>query len=580
MQPVNSKSTLPFLLLCLFAAVIAACKPKEQPAAGDSISSVETPASIPFVPLQTDSISIVTFLESFPLFSYHKGDILAFYRKHDYAFGWFDSTGIKQAATNFVNILNALGNEGLRDTVIYISDLNSAMRAFITSGKPFGGRNSTTEQIEMLLTAEFFVYAQKIWGGISETESRKLSWYVRRKTIASDALLDSVLQGSSAAFVSFQPRYKQYELLKEQLKFYKELAQTSTWTPLQLPKDKKYIAAGDSLPVVVAIKNRLFLLGDLQVADSSALFDSLTTLAVKRFQRRFGLTADGRAGQKFLDALNTPPDYRIAQIEINMERCRWIPTDYHGDYVVVNIPEFKAHIYSADTLSWNMQVIVGSTSTSTTIFNDEIEYIVFSPFWKVPGSIIRNEIFPALVKDAQYLVRNHMELYNYSNNKSVDFNTIDMSRFTAQNFPFGVRQKPGAHNSLGWAKFIFPNAYDIYLHDTPNRNLFAETQRNFSHGCIRISEPQRFAEFLLRNDSTWTKSAIDSVMHGGIETKVVLEKPVPVMIVYFTAWVDADGILNFRKDIYGHDAGMMRSYNPTKQVSKPADRPVTAQAPE
>lgn len=560
MHVIKSKSVIHFFLLCTLAAFVSACNSKKNTIIGQIDLAVDTVIIIPFEPLLTDSLAIANFTVEFPLFKYHNRDINAFYKNRNYNFGWFDSTGITQTATKFINLLNHLGAEGIHDTVIYITDLNNAVNNFITTGNVYTGKSKLTEQIELLLTSEFFVYAQKVWGGISESESRELNWYVKRKTLSSTSLLDSILNGSSTVFASFQPQYKQYELLKSQLKFYKAIADSVSWDSLFLPMDKKFLEEGDSYPVITLIKDRLHILGDLTSMDTSSLFDSITTIAVKKFQSRFGLTTDGHAGKQFFETMNTPLSYRIAQIEINMERCRWIPTDLKGDFVIVNIPEFKAHVYSADTLSWDMQVIVGRTSTSTTIFNDEIKYIVFSPYWYVPGSIIRNEIFPTLVKNTDYLNRNHMELYDYSTRKTVNFNSNDISKYSSKTFPFGVRQKPGAFNSLGWAKFIFPNAYDIYLHDTPSRNLFLETQRNFSHGCIRISEPQKFAEFLLRNDTTWTKASIDSVMYGGEETKVILEKPVPIMIVYFTSWVDENGILNFRKDIYNHDSEMLEKH--------------------
>ncbi|HET8962364.1 MAG TPA: L,D-transpeptidase family protein [Chitinophagales bacterium] len=566
MQVIKSKSIIYFFLIFTLAALVSACNSKKNKIIGQIDLAMDSVIIIPFEPLLTDSLAIANFTVQFPLFKYHSQDINAFYNNRNYNFGWFDSTGITQTATKFINLLNHLGAEGIHDTVIYITDLNNAVNNFITTGNVYTGKNKLTEQIELLLTSEFLVYAQKVWGGISESESRELNWYVKRKTLSSTSLLDSILNGSSTAFASFQPQYKQYELLKSQLKFYKAVADSVTWDSLFLPIDKKFLEEGDSYPEITLIKDRLHILGDFPSVDTSTLFDSITTNAVKKFQSRFGLTTDGRAGKQFFETMNTPLSYRIAQIEINMERCRWIPTDLKGDFVIVNIPEFKAHVYSADTLSWDMQVIVGRTSTSTTIFNDEIKYIVFSPYWYVPGSIIRNEIFPTLVKNSDYLNRNHMELYDYSTRKTVNFNSIDISKYSAKTFPFGVRQKPGAFNSLGWAKFIFPNAYNIYLHDTPARNLFAETQRNFSHGCIRISEPQKFAEFLLRNDSTWTKASIDSVMHGGKETKAILEKPVPVMIVYFTSWVNENGILNFRKDIYNHDSKMLEKHTPIVSI--------------
>lgn len=551
-------TTVSFVII--FAGiVIAGCNSKGNGAEPIVTNTLTASTDNIIAEMITDSNAVSTFFQNHPLFSFHSNEIFTFYANRNYRFGWFDSTGLTQPAVNFINILNHFSDEGLRDSVIYISEINAALNTIVDPGYQFSGKSELTEKLDIFLTAEFFVYAQKVWGGISENATKDLNWYVRRKTIPVASLLDSILQGNASAFSTYQPLFKQYDLLKAELKKYKNLSQTAIWDSLFLPPGKKFLEQGDNDPTMIAIKQRLYLLGDLPAFDSLPLFDSLTDIAVKKFQQRFGLKSDGHAGPKFFEAMNIPIGERIAQIELNMERCRWVPVDLQGDYVIVNIPEFKAHIYAADTLSWTMQVIVGRTSTSTTIFNDEIEYIVFSPYWYVPGSIIRNEIFPAMLKNADYLERNHYEVFEYSTRKAIPFNSIDLNTYTSNNFPYGIRQKPGAFNSLGWVKFMLPNAYDIYLHDTPSRNLFAETQRNFSHGCIRIGEPLKFAEFLLRNDSSWTTHKIDSVMHCGVETKVNIPEKVPVLILYFTAWVDENGQLNFRNDIYGHDKKMRES---------------------
>jgi murein L,D-transpeptidase YcbB/YkuD len=224
------------------------------------------------------------------------------------------------------------------------------------------------------------------------------------------------------------------------------------------------------------------------------------------------------------------------------------------------------HIYASDTLAWQMPVIVGKASTSTTIFNDNLEYIVFSPFWEVPQSIIRNEILPAAKKNVHYLTKNHFEIVN-AKQEIIDPESVQWEKYNASNFPYLIRQTPGAHNALGWVKFIFPNAYNIYFHDTDSRGLFANTQRSFSHGCIRVAEPQRLAEHLLREDSlVWGKKKIDSVMYSGKPTKVLLKKKIPVFIAYFTTWVDDDGDINFRDDIYGHDAKLEESLFPLEAL--------------
>ncbi|MBL7764013.1 MAG: L,D-transpeptidase family protein [Chitinophagaceae bacterium] len=216
-----------------------------------------------------------------------------------------------------------------------------------------------------------------------------------------------------------------------------------------------------------------------------------------------------------------------------MERLRWVPANPPQEYLLVNIPAYKLFVYEKGTLAWDMNVVVGSVAHNTVIFRGDMKYVVFSPYWNVPPGILKNEILPGIKKNPGYLARHNMEWNNGA-----------------------VRQKPGPNNSLGLVKFLFPNSYNIYLHDTPAKSLFSETNRAFSHGCIRLGEPKKLAEYLLRNDSTWTKDRITKAMNSGKEQFVTLKQTIPVFIGYFTSWVDRDGKLNFRDDIYGHDKKM------------------------
>ena len=304
----------------------------------------------------------------------------------------------------------------------------------------------------------------------------------------------------------------------------------------------------DSSSIILHIKNRLQLLGDLASNDSSAKYDTASFRAVKTFQRRMGLSIDGVIGARMIQELNVTPKQRIQQILVNMERARWMPQEKDTNYIMVNIPEYKMHVYDSGKLMFDMNVIVGKSTNSTVIFNGNLKYIVFSPYWNVPVSIVQKEIVPAMKKDKNYLIKTNMEITGTSNGLPV------------------IRQKPGANNSLGLVKFLFPNSYDIYFHDTPNRELFNVSSRSFSHGCIRIGEPKKFAQYLLRADTAtiWKSNVIDSSMHLQKERWVTLKKTIPVFIVYFTAWVDKNGLLNFRKDIYRHDERMSQKLFITK----------------
>jgi murein L,D-transpeptidase YcbB/YkuD len=234
--------------------------------------------------------------------------------------------------------------------------------------------------------------------------------------------------------------------------------------------------------------------------------------------------------------MNIPPQERLRTILVNMERLRWMPEMIPPDLILVNIPEYRMHVYEGGEEVLSMDVVVGTAATRTVIFNDSLSHIVFSPTWSIPQSIVRNEILPAMARDPGYLKRKGMERIGGS-----DANPV-------------IRQRPGAGNALGRVKFIFPNTYNIYLHDTPGKGVFAREKRAFSHGCIRLDKPIELAQYLLRGDSTWTPEAIKAAMYSEREQYVRLRRKRPVTIAYFTSWVDANGLLHFRDDVYGHDA--------------------------
>jgi murein L,D-transpeptidase YcbB/YkuD len=261
---------------------------------------------------------------------------------------------------------------------------------------------------------------------------------------------------------------------------------------------------------------------------------------VRRFQERHGLEPDGVVGRGFLRELNVPPADRLRTMLVNIERLRWVPERQPPDLILVNIPDFRLHVFDGGEEVLTMKVVVGARATHTVVFSDTLSQVVFSPTWTVPASIVRKEILPAIRRDPGYLRKHNMEIIGGSSALPE------------------IRQKPGAENALGRIKFLFPNSFGIYMHDTPARSLFGAEVRAFSHGCIRVERPRALAEFLLRDDTTWTPERMTAAMLGEKELFVPLKVKRPVLIVYFTAWVDRDGQVNFRPDVYGHDAQLAR----------------------
>ncbi len=470
--------------------------------------------------IKFDSAIIKSFLDSFPKFKAFQKDIVGFYKGRNYAYAWYDDKGMIEPANNLYNRILNISDEGIPDSVPY----KTAFSALMETEE---GSDKIAPTVELMLTSQYLAYAKNVWVGLSEKQSLATEWLLPRKKISSQQLLDSL--GSGKNFLDNSPTYRQYALLKEYLKKYNNLKVQGKLEPIKA--DKKLYKLADSSATVLAIRERLFQLGDLTKNSGSTIFDDILTSAVKSFEQRLGFKEDGIVNAALINEMNYPVEKRIEQIMVNMERSRWLPIEPSGDYLAVNIPEYKLHVYENGSLAFDINVVVGKDQHKTVIFNGDMKYIVFSPYWNIPASILKNETLPAIKKNGNYLEQHNME-WNNGN----------------------VRQKPGPNNSLGLVKFLFPNSHSIYLHDTPAKSLFKENNRAFSHGCIRLAEPKRLAQYLLRNDKNWDDAKINAAMKKGTEQYVTLKTTIPVFIAYFTAWVDRQGKLNFRKDVYQRDS--------------------------
>jgi murein L,D-transpeptidase YcbB/YkuD len=299
------------------------------------------------------------------------------------------------------------------------------------------------------------------------------------------------------------------------------------------------------------------------IVASTNVYDPRLVAAVKSFQNDLGLRPTGIVSGTTLAELNVPIQARINQVILNMERWRWLPKKFEPDYLLVNIPEYRLRVFEQGKQALTMRVIVGKTLTATPIFSDKMEYVVLSPYWNVPFSIIDKELRPKLAADPQgTLDRLDMEVVKGYGRKAtiIDPTTIDWANLTPETFKYTLRRRPGPKNDLGEVKFIFPNSNDIYLHDTPHNELFSETKRNFSHGCVRVEQPVQLATYLLRDNPNWDQTAIQDTIAERKEKYVTLKEKLPVYLVYLTAWADADGHPHFRDDIYGHDKALAKEY--------------------
>jgi murein L,D-transpeptidase YcbB/YkuD len=377
--------------------------------------------------------------------------------------------------------------------------------------------------------------------------------------------------GLPAAIAAVEPQFPVYRRLVKALADYRALAAAGEPAPVPaLAAPRKKVEPGQPWAGVAPLAERLRTFGDLPAdaaapgtaADGTPLYTDALVEAVKRFQGRHALEPDGVVGPGTIEALNVPVTTRARQIELALERERWLPETRREPHVFVNVPLFRLWAYDPDRPDepLRMNVVTGkSLGHETPIFVDQMEYVIFRPYWSPPPSIVRSEIVPRARRDPAYLDRQSMEIVASGDEGAPALPATPENLDKVVSGKLFVRQKPGERNSLGLAKFIFPNSENVYMHGTPAQSLFARARRDFSHGCIRLEDPARLAEWVLRDHPEWTRERIDATMKGERPTQVNLKKKLTVFLFYDTAYVDSKGVVHFADDYYGHDARLEKA---------------------
>lgn len=501
-----------------------------------------------------DSLKIIDFITKYSIDKVYSVSLDSFYVKRKNEFAWINNAGLNEYGRNFINLLKHEEKNNKNFSPLYKNQLDIFYEVLAENYIEINSNDTLVYEFELLLTVNFFNYAKIKWGSISTEEVKKVSWFIERKKIDYKNLLELFLKNKVDELSEYEPIYHQYGRLKKYLQKYYDIELNNSWPNWSNNINK--LEKGDSSEAIIGLKQQLYLLEDLVHNDSTMLFDDQLEYAVQQFQKRNGLIEDGIVGGKTLKRFEASIHELIQQILINMERCKWVPEELKGNYLMVNIPGFKLLVYQNDTIAWKSNVVVGKTAAAnhTVIFNNDLEFIVFSPYWNIPKGILIKEVLPKIKEDPNYLANNNMEIVN-KKEQVIPVSSIEWDKFTTS-LPYNIRQKPGKNNALGLVKFLFPNSYSIYMHDTPAKSLLEEPSRTFSHGCIRLQEPFKLAKFLLKDDTTYTEERITSLMNLGTPTYVKLKKKVPVFITYFTAWVDGNGKLNLREDVYHHDEKM------------------------
>ncbi|MDX5442891.1 MAG: L,D-transpeptidase family protein [Hymenobacteraceae bacterium] len=520
----------------------------------------------------TDSVFVFSYIKKYPAFEEQKEWMYKFYSDRNYRLAWFRNNQLLPEANRFLEVITKADKEGLNPEDYQVVDFSKMFAEFENYKGPDSLKQKLQQEIDVALTASYFNYADDFYkGALKPYKDKRVDWYVKKNKVKLHKTLQTILKEreSTYPYYQFEALHEGYTKLRDALQKYRTISEKGGWGEVD---QVKLIEPGDTADAVVSLRKRLSAEYDLPVTKTPKLYDDKLVAAVKDFQERHGLEVDGKIGPGTVAMLNVPVEKRIDQIIINMERWRWVPKRMtpkrlNQEYIFVNIPEYKLYVKEYDKSGKDktlleMRVIVGKTMNSTPIFSDKLEYVVMSPYWNVPKSIIVNELKPGMLRNSNFLARQNMEVLNgYGRNAQVvSASSIDWANLTKDDIKFQVRQRPGPKNSLGMVKFIFPNEFDVYLHDTPADHLFNQTERGFSHGCVRVEKPVDLAEYLLRDQPNWTRDRIKDAMQSGEEKYVNLKTKVQVYIVYFTSWVDSEGRVNFREDIYGHDKELEEAY--------------------
>ena len=471
-----------------------------------------------------------------------------FYRKRGFTPVWFDRGQLHHRAAELIDALRHADEDALDPDRYDANDVVTVHERIAHTGDvPVDGR--TAAAFDARLTYLYLQHSNDLVNGVAVSRPR-----LTRPADAFDpaASLESALthDGVATALGTLRQRDAEFAGLRKALATYRKIAASGGWPTL--PATLR-LEPGERSTLVPVLAKRLSISGDYRPAGSAdpkgAVYDGALQDAVKRFEKRHGLAPDGIVGSAVVAELNVPAAHRVQQIALNMERWRWMPRDLGVRHIFVNIPEYRLEVRDHGQVPLSMRVIVGKRDSPTPSFTSDMSYLVLAPFWNVPEDIAEEETVPEAMRDPAFLRRANIEVVD-KQGRTVEPDEVDLSDTDSYRF----RQRPGASNSLGLVKFMFPNSYNVYLHDTPADALFSRDTRAFSHGCVRVEEPLQLAQYVLSDQPAWTADRVTRAMHASTQTHVTLREKIPVYITYLTARASADGKVYFFRDVYGRDA--------------------------
>lgn len=471
-------------------------------------------------------------------------DVRAFYAARAYQPIWTDAAGPLPRATTLVDAVLAASADGLEPSDYLTVD---AIEMFETPDP------ARLAELEATLTWAYVGLASDLKSGRTVPNKVDPELFVHPHELDAGKALAQALavEDVGPVVASHAPQTDGYAKLKQALAQYREIRRLGGWTQMS---GGEILRPGHVGPRVLELRQILAERGEAVLTEGDRYDDELEA-AVKTFQTRHGLTPDGAFGPISLRALNTTTDERIAQLKLNMERQRWMPAYLGARYAFVNLADYKLQIVFHEEVVYETRVVVGTEADRTPVFSDKMTYLVINPYWTIPPSIAKEEMLPQLRDDPYSLLFKGIRVYSGwgANAEELDPGQIDWHKVSPRRFPYKLRQDPGDGNALGRVKFMFPNKFDIYLHDTPSKSLFNRTVRAFSHGCIRVENPFDLAKLLLSEDKRWTPERFDKQIESMERRAVGLPHPINVHLTYLTAWVDDLAVVQFRTDVYRRD---------------------------
>jgi murein L,D-transpeptidase YcbB/YkuD len=489
--------------------------------------------------------------------------LLIFYERRTFKSAWIDDKGFTPLVDQLIRTLGKADQEGLRPDDYHLPQIKNIMSNIGQSQRNSTPLNvSRLTDLDLLLTDAFLVYGAHLVKGKINPETIDTEWFANLREIDMPRVLEDAVttRQITQSLLNLRPEHEGYSKLRAALDKYHQILWQTGWS--SIPEGPS-LKLGDSSPRISLIRKRLIATDDI-TSDAGVpddFFDASLDAGVKFFQRRHGLDEDGIVGPATLKEMNINISDRIQQIEINMERWRWLPQDLGKCYIIVNIADFNLSVFDTGTEVLEMKAVVGKAYRRTPVFSDKMTYFVINPYWEIPYKIAVSDILTNIQKDPGYLNRKHIKVLTGwgRDTRIVCPETVNWGSLNAQSFSYRLRQDPGPWNLLGQIKFMLPNQFNVYIHDTPSRDLFAKSSRSFSSGCIRIEKPIDLAAYILSDNPKWTREEILRAIASGQEQTVALAKPVPVHILYWTAWVSADGIIHFRDDIYQRDVKLRKA---------------------